>query len=422
MSSTEFRPYVTPSRGACASSPCRIAATAIGGALGFIVFVLSAYGVSEVRSIRRALNARPYLTLNHVVEGRRGASLYRGAGSWHDQRGLDRRAGSDFGVSDWQAVSGDHGKIYLFGGLDTTNPPNTLQETWEYDVIRQAYTRKANMTSPRSQFGAGALTDASTGRVTKIVIAAGLNAGAGVSTSEFYNVASDTFTSGPALMQGHLDGCMASTGDAVYMIGGWTSDMYDSMSKKVEKLSRDVSSWSAVADLPHELGDCAAAGLNGKVYVAGGYYSDGTCEDCFQNHLFEYNPATNTWTQKASMKYRRGDLQLVAREGRLLAIGGEIAHVQSDGAVKDKVASHYVEEYIPEMDRWELRQPLGDARFRFAAATSEWGTHVFGGSEVCATPTGNWSECFGYQLTSHEVYFELDHPNVWVNVDPAHEF
>ena len=215
---------------------------------------------------------------------------------------------------------------------------------------------------------------------------------------------------------------MASTGDAVYMIGGWKVNDYSAMSKKVEKLSRSGSSWDEMADLPHELGDCAAAGLNGKVYVAGGYYSDGTCTDCFQNHLFEYNPATNTWKQKASMKYPRGDLQLVARDGKLLAIGGEIAHVQSDGQTKDKVASHYVEEYIPEVDRWELRQPLGDARFRFAAASSEWGTHVFGGSEVCETPQGNWDECFGYQRTSHEVYYELDHPNVWVKVDPAHEF
>jgi hypothetical protein len=130
-----------------------------------------------------------------------------------------------------------------------------------------------------------------------------------------------------------------------------------------------------------------------------------------------YDPATNKWTEKAPMKYDRGDLQLVALDDTLLAIGGEIRQALSDGSHENVVASHYVEEYFPEHDRWEERAYIGNARFRFGAAKSVWGTHVFGGSPVCEQPNGDYSECDGLQMSSHEVYFELSHPDLWINYD-----
>ena len=206
---------------------------------------------------------------------------------------------------------------------------------------------------------------------------------------------------------------MASTGDAVYMIGGWTGSNWDG-SKSVEKLARGGNTWQTMADLPAARGDCAAAGLNGKVYVAGGY--DRSTFDHgvgFKNNLYVYDPATNTWTVKAPMNYARGDLQLVVKGDSLLAIGGEVKYTNYiDGTHENVVASHYVEEYYPEKDRWEVRAPLGEARFRFGAATSIWGTHVFGGSPVCPDS----DSCHTLQSKTHEVFFELDHPDVWVNL------
>ena len=124
------------------------------------------------------------------------------------------------------------------------------------------------------------------------------------------------------------------------------------------------------------------------------------------------------------MKHERGDLQLVALDDTLLAIGGEIKQARPDGSHVSIVASHYVEEYFPEKDQWEERAYIGNARFRFGAAKSDWGTHVFGGSPVCKDPLNpnDYSYCDGLQMSSHEVYFELSHPDVWVNYDAAHEF
>ena len=85
----EFRPYVTPERGACGGGVARVALLSLGGALGFITFVLAAYAVSETRAMRdemEANHAYPFLTLGRVKAGYAGASAYRGAGSWHDQK------------------------------------------------------------------------------------------------------------------------------------------------------------------------------------------------------------------------------------------------------------------------------------------------------------------------------------------------
>lgn len=412
---TEFRSFGFPRRnvGDSAKNIGMIA----GGIMTFIGFVLAAYAVSETRKLRDSMNSGrvpPYLTKDALASAE-GASLYRGAGSWHAQKELP----GALGVSDLQAVAGETGKIYIIGGVDTNN--NVLNRTLSYDSVRQTYETKASMSTKRHRFGAAVFTDATSGAVTDIVVASGYEDAATsangfdpvpFNSSEKYNLATDTWSNGPSLSTAHKDGCMASTGDAVYMIGGW--DMGWTSLKKVEKLARGGSTWQTMADLPAARGDCAAAGLNGKVYVAGGYDSASFDHgEGFKNNLYVYDPATNTWTEKAPMNYARGDLQLVVKGDTLLAIGGEIKYTKSDGTHENVVASHYVEEYYPEKDRWEVRAPLGEARFRFGAATSIWGTHVFGGSPVC---NGVGNDCTSLQSETHEVFFELDHPDVWVNL------
>ena len=405
---TEFRLYETPKR----SNLGNIGVIA-GGIVTFIGFVLAAYAVSETRKLRDSINSPPYLTKNALARAE-GASLYRGAGSWHLQPELP----GSLGVSDLQAVAGETGKIYIIGGKDENG--TILKRTLSYDSVRQTYVAKNDMSTARHRFGAGAFTDATSGNVTDIVVAAGYdttNDDYALNTTEKYNLASGQWSPEPNLNTEHKDGCMASTGDAVYMIGGCTGSNWDG-SKSVEKLARGGNAWQTMTDLPAARGDCAAAGLNGKVYVAGGYDSATWDHGVgFKNNLYVYDPATDTWTEKAPMNYARGDLQLVVKGDSLLAIGGEVKYTNyTDGTHESLVASHYVEEYYPEKDRWEVRAPLGEARFRFGAATSIWGTHVFGGSPVCVVTGSTSNTCPGLQSKNHEVFFELDHPDVWVNL------
>jgi hypothetical protein len=419
-----IRPYVTPSNGR--SNVVKTIAIVAAVAFNIVTFSLAVYATVEMRrwhdgDVKLTLrgNAVPLGGGAQAHDGSdRRAGLFIGAGSWHDQKSLQTTR------SDHQAVAaGD--QILIMGGYDVSD--NLLDTIEAYDVIRQTYTTQtsgSNTMIPRAQFGAGAFKD-SDGIVDTVVITGGATTG-GNPTQTTYFISKPASIIGTwavsdankNLNEPHLDGCMASTGDAVYMIGGWNGD-YSSHLAKVEKLTRDGSSWTYVADLPEARGDCAAAGLNGKVYVVGGYFSN-NCdpEEGMRRNLYEYDPETDTWTEKAPMRYARGDLQLVARDNSLLAIGGETFHIREDGVKRDKLPAHFVEEYYPDSDHWEQRSMLGDGRFRFAAATSEWGVHVFGGSSVCDEPNGacDFATCTGsHRLDSHEVFFEAEHPQITVD-------
>ena len=417
-----IRPYVTPSNGC--SSVVKTIAIVAAVVFNIVTFSLAVYATVEMRrwhdgDVKLTLrgNSVPLGGGSREHDGSdRRAGLFIGAGSWHDQEPLGTA------TSDHQAVyAGEY--IYLFGGVDNTD--TNVDDILKYNVVRQTFdtiaTPAPTLSTTRSQFGAGLLTDAS-GKPEKIVIAGGLTDSSTISTgttsAEFFLLSTESVSAAPSLNTKHLDGCMASTGDAVYMIGGWTHE-YAEHSAKVEKLSRDGTSWELVADLPEPRGDCAAAALNGKVYVVGGYYSESwQADEGMRNTLFEYDPETDTWTQKASMRHTRGDLQLVARDNSLLAIGGEVFHTDSDGNHHDKIGSHFVEEYYPDSDHWEQRAMLGKGRFRFAAARSHWGVHVFGGSSVCGeyNPTTGADPCTGsHAMNSHEVFFEAEHPQITVD-------
>jgi N-acetylneuraminic acid mutarotase len=404
--------------------------------VGFISFVLAAYATSEVRALRtRAAASAVTLSLDGPMHGRSSKvvsnSVYAGSGSWHAQGSMTTDDGTGanvefVAVSDHQAVSSHGGYIYLLGGVDGES--NTRNNILKYDVVRQTYREMEPLRTPRAQFGAGYFPhetqDAFNGDVVvdRIVVAGGVDEnGVALTSTEIYSVDDNETVEGPDLDDAHLDGCMASLDGYVYMIGGWTAN-YAAHSSRVERLGKDEFAWSPVADLPQPRGDCAAVGHNGKVYVVGGYYSEiFDASEGFRNSLFSYDPITNEWTQLASMKYPRGDLQLVSMGDTLLAIGGEIYYSVSENTHKDKIASHYVEEYFPEHDIWEERANLVEGRFRFAAAASHWGVHAFGGSRVCRTPDdeNDFATCLGYQMSSHEVFFEGHHPDIWVNYEAS---
>lgn len=107
----------------------------------------------------------------------------------------------------------------------------------------------------------------------------------------------------------YMDGCMASIGDVVYMMGGWRVVGYDWFSVfKVEKFICIGIVWEIMVDMFFLCGDCVVVGLKGKVYVVGGYddaifnYIVG-----FKKNFYMYDFVMNMWMEKVLMKYECGD-------------------------------------------------------------------------------------------------------------------
>ena len=84
----------------------------------------------------------------------------------------------------------------------------------------------------------------------------------------------------------------------------------------------------------------AAASSNGKIYVAGKNGSN------YLNTVEAYDPANDTWTQKAPMSQGRSGVRLVeADNGKIYAIGG------FDGSSY----LNTVEEYNPANNSWTVK-------------------------------------------------------------------
>lgn len=103
------------------------------------------------------------------------------------------------------------------------------------------------------------------------------------------------------------------------------------------------NSWSAVASMHFQHGSTAAVGvINEKIYVAGG--TKGTQS---LPYLEVYDPATNTWTLRASMNVARNHCAGAVIGGKFYVVGGR----GSTGAPTD------LEVYDPQSNTWSTRPP-----------------------------------------------------------------
>ena len=220
--------------------------------------------------------------------------------------------------------------------------------------------------------------------------------------------------------------------------GGYAEAYNITDSLEVLDPAASVPAWRKLAPLPAPRGDLSCVALNGLLYVFGGYY-DPYCATvgCFNNDVtmggdpkagagavngvsnfrtetWSYDPSSNAWTARASMRYVRGDAAYAALpNGRIVVAGGE----RNLRTLDVKVPQHSVEIYYAAEDTWAEKAPMPYARFRFAAAAVGQSTYVFGGQQVCSDdPAQSLNPCQSTAADSHSVFFELDHPNVFVQL------
>ena len=91
--------------------------------------------------------------------------------------------------------------------------------------------------------------------------------------------------------------------------------------------------WQALAPMPPPGRNSPRAVLNGKIYVIGGYDSNGSSTDS----VYVYNPTTNTWTSAHPIPSVNNHNNAAVAAGKLYSFGG-------------RVESSYV--YDPVSDSW----------------------------------------------------------------------
>lgn len=82
-------------------------------------------------------------------------------------------------------------------------------------------------------------------------------------------------------------------------------------------------------------------------------------------------------------------------------------------------AMHEVEEYQRSSDRWVVKAPLPEARFRFDTAHVGERVYVFGGHPTCTSKQDEAKQqCLKVALNTVWGYFDMQHPDVYAVVKP----
>ncbi len=156
----------------------------------------------------------------------------------------------------------------------------------------------------------------------------------------------------------------------IYVIGGAYSKT--EISDVVEMYDPETDAWQSRQSLPEPIHGAAAGVIGGKIYVAGGQ-TQYTTLGVSKNTLYVYDPAMDSWEQKAPMPTARGYLSAAVVNGRLYAIGGTTAWPNRTGKV---------EMYDPVTDTWQTKAPMPTARSGFCAEALNGKIYVMGGVDA----------------------------------------
>jgi len=141
----------------------------------------------------------------------------------------------------------------------------------------------------------------------------------------------------------------------IYIIGGYPSEGEPGATdlSTVEEYDPVTNTWTRKADMPTARCDFigSSAVVDGKIYVIGGCTSEPSW--IALSTMEAYDPATDTWTRKADMPTRRWSLGTCAVNGKIYAIGGSVSGGFS--------GLNVLEQYDPKTDTWtrKANMPTG---------------------------------------------------------------
>lgn len=129
------------------------------------------------------------------------------------------------------------------------------------------------------------------------------------------------------------------------------------------------NSWTTKAPVP--LASWCIVAVNDKIYAIAGVGDYGN-KSYWNNSVFEYDPALDTWTEKKPMPTKRGEIAAAVYENKIYVIGGSTGLNQV---------------YDPATDTWENKASMPTQREQFEANLVNGKIYVIGGCIVDESQT-----------------------------------
>ena len=118
----------------------------------------------------------------------------------------------------------------------------------------------------------------------------------------------------PEAPRGQVEGSAAAIGPNVFVVGGSKPGNLH----RVLRFDTRSDRWSEPAQLPVGVNHSPATTHDGKVYLVGGYLEGAKAT----NRGFEFDPATNTWSELPPMKQARGGSATAVIGDKLYVVDG----------------------------------------------------------------------------------------------------
>ena len=225
----------------------------------------------------------------------------------------------------FKAVAFD-GKIYVFGGSDGGTLTSSVEE---YNPSTNTWTEKSPMPVPKMHFQTEVING-------KIYIIGGLNpvdgVGPAVNTTsvEVYDPVKNEWTQKSPMKTPRFSFQTEIVEGKIYAMGG-INDQVNALSS-VEEYDPSTDRWSSKKDMNLARSRFQTAVVNGKIIAIGGTkragdYSEGN----FLSSVEEYDPETNTWTEKTPLLAPRCSFQSAIVDGRLYVLGGTEGSSNNNG-------------------------------------------------------------------------------------------
>ena len=236
-----------------------------------------------------------------------------------------------------------NGKIYVIGGTPNNFGNVVLATVEEYDPATDTWTKKSDMPTARHSLSLSVVD----GKIYAIgggkgSVPAGRVNALDPAPVEVYDPATNTWVKKPNMPTprfGHAAGVVRGK---IYLVGGGigvdvTKTFYVAFGP-VSEYDPATGIWQEKADIPTQRLVPTASVVNNKIYVFGGATSvpGGWI---IHSAVEEYDPKTDSWTEKTPMPTAASDLSSGVVDGKIYVFGGWLGGANYGS---------WVDEYTPE--------------------------------------------------------------------------
>ena len=205
----------------------------------------------------------------------------------------------------------------------------------------------------------------------------------GMSLVEIYNPENNSWRRGADMPTDRAAPTTAVIDGRIYVMGGYAG--IDNRGKNfkvlkiVEVYDPKTDTWERKQDMSVPRALFGAGVVAGKIYAVGGYVHpmDRDPESPRRIDLVEaYDPATDTWVERANMPTKRAALGVEVANDRIYAIGGRgWPEIGNRGGPFLRV----IEEYDPKTNRWRKEKDMPDIRLLFSTVVVDSEIYLIGG-------------------------------------------